>query len=70
VGVIVPRLVELYRWSARTLAIAELADLISDATPSYAWDPQDREPWSPPPTRLVRVVRRTLPPRGTPRAAR
>jgi hypothetical protein len=61
VGVIVPRLTELYRWSAQELEIPGVADLVRDATPAYAWDHHDREPWSPPPTRLVRAVRRALP---------
>ena len=60
-GVIVPRLAELYAWSARELRIPEVADLVSDATPTYAWDPRDRDPWSPTPTRLVRGVRQALP---------
>jgi hypothetical protein len=67
VGVIVPRLTELYCWSAGELGIPELADLVSDVTPAYAWDPGDRDPWAPPPRRLVRAVRRALPP---PSAAR
>ena len=63
VGVIVPRFTELYRWSADELGIPDLADLARDATPAYAWDSQDREPW---PTRLVRAVRWALrPPRST-----
>jgi hypothetical protein len=62
VGVIVPRLTELYRWSADELQIPGVADLVGDATPVYAWDAYDREPWSPPPKRLVRAVRRALPP--------
>ncbi len=57
VGVIVPRLAELYRWSADELGIADLSDLVCDATPVYAWDSDDRKPWAPPPTRLVRAVR-------------
>ena len=61
-GVIVPRLAELYRWSAAELRIPAVADLVLDATPAYAWDPQDREPWMPRPRRLVRAVRRVLPP--------
>jgi hypothetical protein len=62
VGVIVPRLTELYRWSADELGIPELCDLVRDTTPAYAWDPHDREPWAPPPRRIVRAVRRALPP--------
>ena len=66
VGVIVPRLTELYRWSAGELRIPDVADLVDEATPTYAWHPDDREPWSPPPTRLVRAARWALPspPRG------
>jgi hypothetical protein len=61
-GVIAPRLTELYRWTADELHIPDVADLACDATPAYAWDPHDRKPWAPPPTRLVRTVRRVLPP--------
>ena len=60
-GVIVPRLGELYRWSADELDIPELVDLFDGVTPSYAWDADDSEPWSPRPNRWVRAVRRTLP---------
>ena len=67
-GVIVPRLTELYRWSADELRIPDVADLVCDATPAYAWDPHDREPWAPPPRRLVRAVRRALPPPARPPA--
>ncbi len=66
VGVIAPRLTELYRWSTDELRIPEVADLICDATPAYAWDPRDRKPWAPRPTRLVRAVRRALPPMPRP----
>jgi hypothetical protein len=62
-GVIAPRLTELYCWSADELEIPEVTDLVCDATPAYAWDPGDRKPWAPPPRRVVRAVRRALPPR-------
>jgi hypothetical protein len=62
VGVIVPRLPALYRWSAEELGIPDLANLVCDATPAYAWEPHDRQPWAPSPTRLVRTVRWALPP--------
>lgn len=61
-GVIMPRLTELYGWSAGELRIPALTDLVRDATPAYAWDPADQEPWAPPPRRVVRAVRRALPP--------
>lgn len=62
VGVIVPRLAELYHWSAAELRIPQTADLVHGTTPAYAWDPLDHAPWGPPPSRLVRAVRRILPP--------
>ena len=43
-GVIVPRLAELYRWSADELRIPDVADLVRDATPAYAWDPRTPNP--------------------------
>jgi hypothetical protein len=61
-GVITPRLTELYLWTADVLGIPEVADLVCGQTPAYAWDPQDREPWMPPPTRLARLARLALPP--------
>ena len=67
-GVIVPRLAELYRWSAGELQIPDVAGLVREATPAYAWDPHDREPWAPAPKRLVRAVRRALPPPKQPMA--
>jgi hypothetical protein len=67
-GVISPRLTELYRWSADELQIPHVCDLVSEATPRYAWDPHDRRPWAPAPTRLVRAVRRALPPPRRPPA--
>jgi hypothetical protein len=61
-GVIAPRLSDLYQWSAEELGIPGLTELVFDATPAYAWDPRDRRPWVPAPTRLVRAARRALPP--------
>jgi hypothetical protein len=61
-GVITPRLIELYRWSADELQVPDVAELVCDGTPAYAWDPDDRVPWSPAPRRIVRIVRRVLPP--------
>ena len=69
-GVITPRLTELYRWSALELRIPERTDLVDGTTPAYAWDAGDRGPWTPPPTRLVRAVRRALPPSTAARTGR
>ena len=60
-GIILPRIAELYRWSAEELQIPAIVNLVSDTTPTYAWDPDDREPWNPPASRAVRAVRRVLP---------
>jgi hypothetical protein len=68
-GVIVPRLAELYRWSAEQLRIPDVTHLVCDTTPAYAWNPHDREPWAPQPRRVVRAVRRALPPPHRPAAA-
>ena len=69
-GVIVPRLAELYRWSAEELRVPDVAGLVCDATPAYAWDPHDRDPWTPPPRRVVRAVRRALRPSAAPAASK
>jgi hypothetical protein len=63
-GVILPRLAELYRWTAIELALPGAEALVSGEVPAYAWDPDDRAPWSPPPTRLVRAARRVVPAAG------
>ncbi len=61
-GVIQPRLRVLYDWSAGELAIPELAGLLVDDTPAYAWPPTDRNAWIVPPTVWTRAARRLLPP--------
>jgi hypothetical protein len=61
-GIIVSRVSQLFRWTADELQIPEVATtLVDESTPSYAWDPSDREPWAPHPTRLSRVVRSGTP---------
>ncbi len=70
VGVVSPRLPALYDWSADALGLPALRGLVSGSTPTYAWDPRDREPWTPAPTRAVRAVRRLLRPPGPPAAGR
>jgi len=63
VGVIVPRLDQLYAWSAHELGLPALDGLLdrSANVPTYAWDRLDVEVWRPRPTRLARVARRVLP---------
>lgn len=57
VGVIQPRVEQLYDWSATVLDEPRLAALLTDRTPSYAWDPSDAAVWQPRPSRLARLVR-------------
>ncbi|HSV37633.1 MAG TPA: hypothetical protein VLI04_02635 [Nocardioidaceae bacterium] len=62
VGIIVPRVVSLYDWSAGELGLPALCGLLGQgATPSYAWDPEDSAVWHPAPSRLARAARRAVP---------
>ncbi|HEU4739592.1 MAG TPA: hypothetical protein VFS54_11000 [Solirubrobacterales bacterium] len=56
-AVILPRLDRLYAWSARELQRPELAELVVHGVPAYAWSPEDRREWEPPP---VSVAARAL----------
>lgn len=48
-AVIQPRLHRLYDWSASELGRPEISDLVVDGTPAYAWSPDERKEWEPPP---------------------
>jgi hypothetical protein len=48
-AVIQPRIRALYDWSARELDLPELSGLVVDGVPAYAWPPQNRREWTPPP---------------------
>jgi hypothetical protein len=67
VGLIQPRLKELYAWSAAELSIPELCTLVQDGVPTYAWEVTDDAPWNPAPGRLARLARSLLPAPGLPR---
>ncbi|CAM3017673.1 DUF4037 domain-containing protein [Prescottella defluvii] len=60
-GVIVPRLQQLYAWSAHELAAPGLLDCIRDGALTYAWSFEDRDVWQPPKSFIVRLARRVLP---------
>ncbi|MDR7255108.1 hypothetical protein J2X46_004110 [Nocardioides sp. BE266] len=64
VGVVLPRLEELYEWSADALAMPGLRALLEPGrvVPSYAWDPADAMVWHPSPLLLARVARRVVGP--------
>ena len=68
VGIIVPRLAQLYDWSTSELGLPGLHALLSHPgpTPAYAWDPLEAEVWHPEPSRLARAARRAVPPRPHP----
>jgi hypothetical protein len=63
-GLIQPRFDALYAWSASELEVPELAALMQDGAPTYAWDPTDAEPWDPAAGRWARAVRSFLPSPG------
>jgi hypothetical protein len=60
-GMIVPRLQQLYEWSARELHAPGLLDCARDGSLVYAWRFEDRNVWHPTSSRTVRSVRRLLP---------
>lgn len=61
VGIILPRIRQLYDWSAADLGLPALAGLLVDVTPAYAWDVTDDEVWRLRPSSLARAARRVLP---------
>ncbi len=62
VGVIAPRLRDLYAWSADELGLPGLTSLLgTSGWPAYAWDPEDGDVWDPAPSRLALAARRAVP---------
>jgi hypothetical protein len=61
-GVIVPRLQQLYEWSAHELGTPGLVDCVRGDAMTYAWPYEDRDVWRPPNALILRVTRRVLPP--------
>jgi hypothetical protein len=59
-AVILPRLSQLYEWSALELKLPDLAALVKDGTPVYAWSAADRREWRSPalsfPARAMRSL--------------
>jgi hypothetical protein len=60
IGVIQPRLRQVYDWSASELGQPGVCGLLTDGVPCYAWPADDRLPWFPRPTVLARMARRAL----------
>jgi hypothetical protein len=61
-GVIVPRLQQLYEWSAHELAAPGLLDCVRDGAMTYAWSFEDRSVWRPRKSLILQMVHRALPP--------
>jgi hypothetical protein len=61
-GVIMPRLHQLYEWSANELDAPALRDCVRDGTPAYAWPPGESAAWQPPRSLVLQLSRRALPP--------
>ena len=61
-GVIVPRLQQLYAWSAHELAAPGLLDFVRDGAMTYAWAFEDRSVWRPPKSFILQMTQRALPP--------
>jgi hypothetical protein len=69
-GVIVPRLQQLYEWSAHELSAPGLLDFMYDGAMTYAWSLEDRDVWKARRSFAIQVVRRTLPPERSARVPR
>jgi hypothetical protein len=61
-GVIVPRLQQLYEWSAHELSEPGLLDCIRGGSMIYAWPFEERSVWHPRKSVLLRLAHRMLPP--------
>lgn len=55
-AVILPRLQQLYEWSAQELAEPNLCNLVQDGNPVYAWPYEQRHVWQP--SRMSPIARR------------
>ena len=68
-GVIVPRLQQLYEWSAHELGAPGLLDCTRDGALTYAWPFEERDVWRPRRSLVLRLARRALPPEPGARGA-
>ncbi|MFI6094755.1 hypothetical protein ACIA8G_04335 [Lentzea sp. NPDC051213] len=64
-GMILPRLQQLYEWSAHELEAPGLLDCVRDGALVYAWPFEDRHVWQQPRSRVIPVIHRFLPPTGS-----
>jgi len=68
-GMIVPRLQQLYEWSAHELAVPGLLDFVRDGAMTYAWAFEARGVWQPPKSFILQTAQRALPPERRARPA-
>ena len=61
-GMILPRLQQLYEWSAHELAAPGLLDCVRDGALTYAWSFEDRGIWQPSRSFILQMAQRALPP--------
>jgi hypothetical protein len=61
-GMILPRLQQLYEWSAHELAAPGLLDCVHDGALTYAWSFEDRGVWQPSQSFILQIAQRALPP--------
>ncbi|HEY7100981.1 MAG TPA: hypothetical protein VH573_05005 [Mycobacteriales bacterium] len=61
-GVILPRLQQLYAWSAHELGAPGLLDCVREGALTYAWPFEDRRVWQPRNSLLLHLTSRALPP--------
>lgn len=61
IGLILPRLAELYTWSSEELGLPGMRSMLDGETPSYAWDAADWQVWQFKPSLLARAARRWVP---------
>jgi hypothetical protein len=61
-GVILPRLQQLYEWSAHELGAPGLLDCAHEGAMTYAWSFEDRSVWQPSKSFILQMTQRALPP--------
>ena len=61
-GVILPRLQQIYEWSAHELGAPDLLACVQDEAMTYAWPLEDRGVWQPTKSFTLQMAQRALPP--------
>jgi hypothetical protein len=61
-GVILPRLQQIYEWSAHELGAPGLLECVNDGAMTYAWSFEDRSVWELSKSFILQMTQRALPP--------